>query len=189
MVRGAICLTLILALTPPVFARTDSGDTREVSAQTESYSDALKKVVLGRPKRGAPGVPLPEAKWGLRRHIKLAPDTDFRPNNGLEDRDAVPYLIDVMRNGPAWKDDTRLTAYGGVARQIARCSAALNLGAHKDPRAFEPLLETLEHGELLAGVSWGNHPSDYDIRRHAAMALGMLGDVRAVDPLVSVLKK
>jgi len=90
---------------------------------TNNYSDILKDAIktMARPSiTGTRAVP------GLER-IK-----------GINTPDAVPYLIDVLLNGPDWKEEK------GVSPNIARCSAARILGQIRDKRAVEPLIEVLK---------------------------------------------
>ena len=115
----------------------------------------------------------------------------FYPMPELNTTDAVPFLIDVLLNGPDWSDERLLTAYGGIGPHIARCYAALCLGAIGDLRALEPLVETLEHGDYMEGkYTIAYHRKDeHNIRSYAAFALGLLGDCQAVDPLMESLKR
>ena len=53
------------------------------------------------------------------------------PHKGLEGPEAVPFLIDVLLNGPGWQDNPELGA--GILPYAARGTAALNLGAHGTP--------------------------------------------------------
>ena len=153
-----------------------------------SYSEILKKIVFEAATAdisGRPEVPGPRSRGYSHRII-----TDYYPIEGLDGPDAVPFLIDVMINGPDWKDEKLLATKGGIIPHIARCSAAINLGAHKDPRAFEPLLEMLKHGDFLEMKYKITYPdkNKYDIRIHAAAGLGYLRDSNAVEPLVMALQ-
>ncbi|MDH7599662.1 MAG: hypothetical protein QHH07_08540 [Sedimentisphaerales bacterium] len=97
----------------------------------------------------------------------------------------------MLLEGPDWTEPEMLTGSGGMYPHIARCYAALCLGAIKDSRAFEPLVQTLQHGDYLGGKYTITNPEkkDHDIRSYAAIALGLLGDQRAVDPLIEQLPK
>jgi hypothetical protein len=59
-----------------------------------------------------------------------------------------------------------------------------------DARAFAPLMETLQNGHFMEEPYPITYPKkdQYDIREYCALALGYLGDTRAVMPLISHLK-
>lgn len=85
-----------------------------------------------------------------------------------------------------------------------REAAARAFGKIRDPRAFQALLELLDDNEMVRMASIEalgdtndpqatglllellNDPSD-DIRREAVMALGKIGDPRAIEPLINKL--
>ena len=96
---------------------------------------------------------------------------------GLDDPNAVPFLIDVLRNGPNWPDERLMT---GVFPHIARCLAALCLGSTKDPRAFEPLIDAVRTVDP-------NEKREY-VANYAAQALGLLEDPNAVNFLIDSLR-
>lgn len=156
---------------------------RPGSPDPNLYNDRLRWLVLGGPK---PVVPfqfyVPDSGWNQ-------PGPDFHPMPELDTPDAVPFLIDVLLNGPDWSDQEILTAYGGIGPHVARCYAALCLGAIGDTRAFGPLVETLENGDYMEDKYTITYPrkNDHNIRDDAAFALGLLGDCQAVEPLVASL--
>lgn len=102
------------------------------------------------------------------------PRSPRTPSNYLilrfPDANAVPFLIDVLLNGPDWKDKL------GLNKEMARSIAALMLGKTRDKKAFEPLVKMLENGDFPG------------IRMAAAKGLGSLGDKRAVGPLINALE-
>ncbi|MBP7052343.1 MAG: hypothetical protein KBE65_15125 [Phycisphaerae bacterium] len=103
--------------------------------------------------------------------------------------EAVPYLIQVLREGPEWTDDELRSASKESPRYYARCYAALCLGLSKDPRASDPLLDVLLDTQIAPFIS--PHPvrkDRYDLRDFAAFALGDLGDCRAIEPLLAALR-
>ena len=112
---------------------------------------------------------------------------------GLDEPNAVPFLIDVLKNGPDWTDEKSLKLCGGMMPHIARCYAALCLGASGDRRAFEPLIDTLENGGFLEDKYTFNitehEKQRYDIRRYAATGLGFLNDPNALQPLLRALER
>jgi len=71
------------------------------------------------------------------------------------------------------KKPVGLDMYGG---KYARYNSAKQLGEMKDPRAVEPLIETLQD-------------NDSDLRAECARALGKIGDPRAVEPLQALAEK
>jgi len=154
----------------------------------QSYSEVLKKTILE--------ASIPDIKGRFRiptgrivgRPFDIS--VDYRPIKGLESPDAVPFLIDVMINGPDWEDKQLLTMHGGILPHLARCIAASNLGAHKDPRAYEPLLEMLNKGDFLEEKYHITYfeKNKYDIKKYAAEALGILGDPRGIDPLIAAIQ-
>jgi hypothetical protein len=111
----------------------------------------------------------------------------FRPLvEGLDDVDAVPFLLEVIYQGPPWEPSSRLrdrlTAY------VARSYALLSLAASGDRRAFPVLSDVLQND---ANIPSPNLPEadrlKYDIRAYAAAGLGTLGDPNAVDLLLGNL--
>ena len=115
----------------------------------------------------------------------------FGPIIGLHDPTAVPYLLDVLQNGPDWSDDELPRGGADKYRYVARCYAALCLGIIGDSRAFDPLLATLNNTDI---GTYPHHPHrpqgrQYNLRAHAAFALGDLGDRRAVNPLIKSLRR
>jgi predicted outer membrane repeat protein len=110
-------------------------------------------------------------------------------DNRLVTPEAVPYLIQVLREGPEWTDDELRSGSEKSTRYFARCYAALCLGLSKDPRAFDPLLDVLLDTRIAPFIS--PHPvrkNRYDLRDFAAFALGDLGDCRAIEPLLAALR-
>jgi len=127
----------------------------------------------------------------VRFDITEVPWPEFRSIKGLDDSQAVPFLIDILNNGPGWTDEKLLKARGGICPHIARCYAALCLGTIGDKRAFDPLKETLLHGDFLENkyaITY-NHKEEYHISDYAALALGYLGDPNAVEPMLNALEK
>lgn len=76
-------------------------------------------------------------------------------SQGYKDEAVFTVLLEILRNDTA---------------SSVRDSAALALGAYKDPRAVDPLINALQD-------------TDYLVRAFAASALGDIGDAKAVEPL------
>ncbi len=150
-----------------------------------SYSELLMSTILS-------------IRWGSEAGFKLIGYPvaglhipSFYPREGLDEPNAVPFLIDTLTNGPDWTDQTVLTAEGGLFPYIARCYAALCLGSIKDKRAFEPLLETMQNGDFIRD-QYNIAPSElesHNISDYAAISLGYLGDENAVEPLIKALQE
>lgn len=100
---------------------------------------------------------------------------EWDPPPGLDKKEAVPFLIEVLKNGPEGSE----ILSGELYSRLAQCYTALCLGAMKDSRAREPLIDamkTVDEGDQRAYVS-----------RTAALALGLSGDSLAIGPLVEAL--
>ncbi len=96
----------------------------------------------------------------------------FNPIHGLDDPNAIPFLIEVLFEDPTWLPKNE--------RHIAKCYAALCLGTTKDPRALEPLIEAMNTLDVSVGREY--------ISGYAVWALGLLGDANAVEPLINAIK-
>ena len=160
-------------------------------AQNEQYSyqKLLRKAIIERPldRTGVYQFLSPSTGWD-------PPGPRFAIIIGLREYNAVPFLINVLQNGPDWSDDELPKFYkpkADMLRYVARCYAALCLGSIRDSRALDPLLtvlndtsiETYKYGDKLT------RRGEYNLRAHAAFALGYLGDRRAVKPLIKSLKQ
>ena len=172
---------------PQPFAPEDKKRKREW------YSNLLKRAVY-EASRFRGGFKL-YGSWGRSKpHHGYPGSPSFRRFvEGLDEPNAVPFLINVLKNGPDWTDEKSLRLRGGIALHIARCYAALCLGASRDRRAFEPLVDTLENGEYLYHHKFAFSVAEletqhYDIRRYAAIGLGFLNDPNALQPLLRALE-
>jgi hypothetical protein len=109
-------------------------------AQNEqnSYQELLKNAIIKRPlkRTGIFNFLPPSSDWN-------PPGPRFAPIVGLSDPNAIPFLINVLKNGPDWSDEELPEGKSNEYRYVARCYAALCLGSTGDSRAFEPLLEIL----------------------------------------------
>jgi len=200
------------ALLSPLASQAAGNDSSAI------YSEALKEAVKASWDKGGMFVPYApwqrEGGWWVSKgppRFVLAP--------GLDDPNAVTYLIGVLHNGPGWAAadlgfavepawaagkrrtpivERRIEAWQRAREKdaarfnhCARCYAALALGAIGDHRAFEPLLQLLQ--------TQREHPSEpgfespledkYPLWWYAAEGLGRLGDDRAVQPLLEALQR
>ncbi|HUT28528.1 MAG TPA: HEAT repeat domain-containing protein [Sedimentisphaerales bacterium] len=105
---------------------------------------------------------------------------------GLDDVDAVPFLLEVIYQGPPWEPSSRLR--DRLDAYVARSYALLSLAASGDRRAFGVLSDLLQNADDIADP---NLPEvlkqKYDMRAYAAAAFGTLGDPNAVDLLLGTL--
>jgi len=144
----------------------------------QRYSDLLKKAVLrrrrvhGDPHGGLPWVVSYSAAYGG----VIGSPRDMIPVPGLDVPEAVPFLIEVLQKGP---NRIELRLPHDRLRHVARCLSALCLGATKDSRAFEPLVEAMRIVDPNEGR--------YTVACYAAAGLGLLGDKRALEPLFQSL--
>lgn len=105
------------------------------------------------------------------------PSTDkdkyvFEPIHGLDDPNAVPFLIDVLENGPYWLPKEK--------HHFAKCYAAVSLGATHDSRALLPLIKAIE--------TIDEKENDEYIARFAVYGLSLLEDPNVVNLLIAVLE-
>lgn len=128
----------------------------------------------------------------------LAKDTDHRIR-----REALLALIESPLLRHADGVPVAITLLGDLEQDgHARSRAASFLGSAKDPRAVEPLIEALQDVRPPAGFAELPSPegltgqaktfaerlrSLHNVRAHAAYALGLIGDPRAVPPLLKAL--
>ncbi|MHC4364666.1 MAG: HEAT repeat domain-containing protein [Planctomycetota bacterium] len=179
---------------------------------SKSYSELLRKAVTKaqRRKHGSGFGLLHHTVRSRSGHSKSKWKKDppeFTPLvDGLDDPNAVPFLVKVIYEGPDWDKNmpTRLSPVLGTYRHIGRCYSVLSLAVSGDPIAFSVLSGILENDanftdpclpEIVKqkyGVrayvtdpclyEWDKEK--YDIRAYAAAGLGMLGDSNAVDLLL-----
>jgi len=160
---------------------------RPAQAQDEqsSYREQFKKVIIN----------WPVSQSGIIRLLgrvgwnSLGPQ--FIPVVGFSDPNAVPFLLNVLQNGPDWSDNEIIRGRADMYRYVARCYAALCLGYIGDSRAFDPLLAVLNNKNI---ETYPHRPDstrdrEYNLRAYTAFALGYLGDRRAVDPLIKSLRE
>lgn len=157
-------------------------------AQNEqnSYQKLLRKAIIERP-LGRAGI-FDFLSWGAGPNVS---GPRFVPIIGLRNPNAVPFLINILQNGPDWSDDELPMGKANMYRYVARCYAALCLGSIGDSRALDPLLVVLNDTEIEP-YKYGDkrtRSGEYNLRAQAAFALGDLGDHRAVKPLIKSLKQ
>jgi len=169
----------------------------EETRTQESYDEVLRECVLKPPstvvwdqyfdvKAGLSG-----ASWvtGFMGPLMLAGGE--RPIEAFSDANAVPFLINVALKGPDWTDERLLKDKGGILPHIARCIAVMTLGATKDPRGLEPLLQVLNDGDYMQGGAEITYPDKdkYSIRGCAAQALELMENPGAAEALMAIVKK
>lgn len=112
---------------------------------------------------------------GIVRFIP-GPSTDkdkyvFEPINGLDDPNAVQFLIGVLENGPHWLPKEE--------HHFAKCYAAVSLGATHDSRALLSLIKAVKTVD--------EKEKDEYIARFAVYGLSLLEDPNVVNLLIAVL--
>ncbi|HML74731.1 MAG TPA: HEAT repeat domain-containing protein [Anaerohalosphaeraceae bacterium] len=130
--RTSVCVVLCAMLFHSICNAEDA---------ISSYSELLKQI----------GNTLSDNPTG--RPLPLATDCwQFRPlKKEFEQKEAVPFLIQVIQQGPDWQDE-----YKGKIRltpHVARGYAALCLAYTRDERAFPVLIELLEKGKPLIDIN------------------------------------
>jgi hypothetical protein len=113
--------SVIMVIAGLVFANSGLPDV-----SPESYSKLLKQAV-SEAGRFRGGYELLSAR-GSR--IGLPTFTPFVER--FHERDAVPYLLKVIREGPDWENE-KFVGRSALAPHIARCYAVLCLATSKDP--------------------------------------------------------
>jgi len=155
---------------------------------SKSYSDLLKEAIrkAGMYRSGfklLSQVPVMGRDWE-----GTAPPEYIRFVDGLDEKEAVPFLLYVIKNGPDWPTDEFKGYNSRLAPHIARCYAVLCLASTNDSQAYPVLTDLLQNGAYLVDPNIGDEiKKKYDIRKYAAAGLGILADGRAVDLLVTVL--
>ena len=155
------------------------------SLEESKYSDLLKEAV-NKARQSRAGYMIESLEfWGFVGVPKFRPFVE-----DLDTKEAVPFLLDVIKKGPNWpKEDLVGLYHQQIAPHIARCYAVLCLASIKDPQAYSVLTDLLKNGTYLGDP---NNIDDetkqkYDIKLYAAIGLGILGDDRAVDSLITSL--
>jgi len=110
----------------------------------------------------------------------------------LEKKEAVPFLLNVIKNGPTWSAGSQIRRVE-QAYHIARCYAILCLASTKDSRAYPTLTDILQNGIDYGDSEVNSEELDlfrqeFDIRSYAAYGLGVFGDSNARDILVEALQ-
>ena len=155
--------------------------------RTKSYSELLKEAV-SEAGMYVSGYELLSQIPGPGRWSPVAPPEYIRFVEGLDTKDAIPFLLDVIENGPDWQADEYEGRDNELAPHIARCYAVLCLASTKDAQAYPVLTDLLKSGTFLAAPDMHEETRQkYDIKKYAAAGLGILADDRAVSLLVSAL--
>jgi hypothetical protein len=149
-----------------------------------SHSELLSRTVLRLEKSHKQFILLtPSSGWN-------APGPNFVPTQGLDNPTAVPFLVNILNDGPQWSEEGILQDNAEIYSHIAQCYAVLCLGSIRDASTFDLLLETLQNGKgrnskASQSRDWEGR---YEIKRYAAYALGEFGDRRAVNQLIITLR-
>jgi hypothetical protein len=118
----------------------------------ESYSKLLRDVInqaemthIGIRVLAGPvqGMDMPGMSGGIRADIPFM-SGDLQ---ALTKKEAVPFLLDVIRDGPDWSKE-----FMGTQRlipHVGRCYAVLCLASTRDARAYPVLMDLLKHGQCL----------------------------------------
>ncbi len=107
---------------------------------------------------------------------------------GLDKKEDIPFLLEVIKNGPDWPVDLS-DRWSIIRSHIARCYAALCLASIKDSQAYPVLIDLLQNGDYILdpNLSHVYNQKAYDIKIYAAAGLGILGDDRAIGLLITNL--
>jgi hypothetical protein len=159
------------------------------NSTSEPYSELLREAVAelcrgpdGYPRRPELLPPARDLNWAQ------APPR-FRPSvEGLDDANAVPFLIKAVYEGLDW--DANVPYGAPKFQRIARRYAVLSLAASGDLAAFDVLTDIL-HSDANS-VNWDLAGESLallieDMRLYGAAGLGILGEPNAVDHLLSML--
>lgn len=93
------------------------------------YSEQLKDIVSS--------IRMPKVKMEITRLSSK--------ENNLAKTEAIPFLIDVIQNGPSWS----IEEYSSQRMNYARCYAVIALASTKDPQAYPILADLLQNGKSL----------------------------------------
>lgn len=110
---------------------------REVIQQAEMTHVGIRELA-----GPVPGIEMPGGMCGTCDIPFMSGDS-----RALVKKEAVPYLLDVIRNGPDWSNE-----YTGTRRlipHVARCYAVLCLASTQDAQAYPVLIDLLKHGQCL----------------------------------------
>jgi HEAT repeat protein len=100
----------------------------------------------------------------------------------LKDPRAVEPLLKLLTTYRRYS----MLAKKRIKQASIRCSIVDALGKIKDKRALKPLITAL--GDKL-GVRGYRPENSYNVRLHAAIALGELGHPNAIEPLINIFRK
>jgi hypothetical protein len=113
-------------------------------AAPQSYSELLKEG-------------LRQSGGGRAGGYRLySPVAEFRPGwrvfrnfEGLCEKEAVPFLVDVITNGPDWPTEEFRGYRRLLAPHVGRCYAVLCLASTRDRQAYPVLTNLLQNGAYL----------------------------------------
>ncbi len=151
---------------------------------SQAYSQLLKEAVFKSSRyRGGP-----KLLTTYRRNSQLPGSPRFIPLvEGLDDSNAVPFLLKVIYEGPDWDPNDRFSQ--PRYQHIAKCYAVLSLASSGDPSSFSVLTDILQSDPDLVNAGLVGHTlRKHDIRMYAAVGLYILGEPNAVELLVRMLR-
>ena len=170
-----VCQVSLVLLVIPVVAGIGVSQNTDSSAQ---LAGLLENAIMSTWFHG--GFELVQVGWVF--------EPIFTPAKGLDNADAVPFLISVLRGEFQYPPESRLADKEGLYYHLGRCFAALSLGAIGDRRAFEPLCNIMEtHSGDKPERDWRDPRKEYPLVDYAILALGYLGDPCAVDQIIRIL--
>lgn len=170
-------LRLFVVLVCLIFFLNQTSFSQEIS---KSYSEHLKEVVI-KAGQAHGGYPLPS------NSVRLENQSDSHGYKELGEKEAVSFLLDIIKNGPDWQME-EFGSRSKIVPHIARCYAVLCLAFTKDSQAYPVLVDLLQNGTYLGDITLDEKSKQkYDIKRYAVVGLGILADERAFGLLVSSL--
>ena len=151
---------------------------------SQSYSNILKEAVQEAGRfRG--GYQLLGTDMGMESRAGLP---IYRHVKELEEIEAVPFLLNVIENGPDWSTDKESRRFIQDV-YIARCYAILCLASTEDPRAYSILTDIVQNGINVSDSEINpTMTKKHDARAYAAFGLGVFGDPNSREVLVDELE-
>ncbi len=178
----AVVILISIVLNPFCFAENTSGSEDAYKSYSELLREAVQKAYSHKV-----GYQIPTSGGFSMMMLMGLELPQYRVVEGLDTTDAVPFLIDVVENGPDWPIE-EFRSYHKLAPHIGRCYAVLCLAFTKDARAYPILTDLLQNGfPLIDPNAIGGEIQRHNIRGYAAAGLGILADDRAFDLLVKGL--
>ena len=127
---------------------------------SRSYSELLKGAVRGAGQYHGRGYELYSPRGSYEGMIPEMEWPVFRCVAGLGEKEAVPFLVEVITNGPDWPIE-EFKGYYRIGPHIARCYAAMCLASTRDRRAYPVLIDLLQNGAYLGELSVPEESDDH----------------------------